>query len=47
MEENKETVTIRVSQEFKDWLEKQGSKADTYEDILRRLTSYPNHKGQK
>ena len=37
-----ETTTIRISQEFKDWLDKQGAKGDTYEDILRRLCKYPN-----
>lgn len=43
MEEAKESTTIRISPEFKAWLEKQGSKAETYEDILKRLTNYHNN----
>ncbi len=44
MEEQKGS-TIRISQEFKDWLDKQiVGKGESYEDILRRLTNYPDHK---
>ena len=45
MEETKTKSTIAISQELKDWLAAQGAKSDTYEDILRRLTNYPDHKG--
>ncbi len=44
MDESKGKTTIQISREFQEWLEAQGSKADTYEDILRRLTNYPDHK---
>ncbi len=39
-----EKTTIQISQEFKDWLEKQGAKSETYEDVLHRLTKYPDNK---
>lgn len=46
MAEEEQTTTIRISKEFKEWLDKQGAKTDTYEDILRRLTNYKvNGKG--
>lgn len=34
------TTTIQVTNEFKDWLEQQGKKGETYEDILKRLIKY-------
>ena len=44
MTEGRKVTSIQISDEFKDWLDKQGGKNDTYEDILRRLTNYPDHK---
>ncbi len=44
MVEERKITTIQITQEFKDWLEKQGSKPESFEDILRRLLNYPNHK---
>ncbi len=43
MEEVK-SETIRLSSDFKDWLEGQGKKGETFEDVLRRLLRYPDHK---
>ena len=44
IEEERKITTIQISQDYKDWLEKQGVKGETYEDILRHLTNYPDHK---
>ncbi len=32
-------TTIRVTCEFRDWIEAHGSKGETFEDVLRRLLS--------
>lgn len=29
--------TIKISNQFKDWLEKQGSKGESFEEIIKRL----------
>jgi predicted CopG family antitoxin len=29
--------TIKISNQFKDWLEKQGKKGESYEDVIKRL----------
>jgi len=33
-------TTIKVEAEFKEWLRKKGSKGETYQDILKKLTGY-------
>lgn len=29
--------TMRISRPFKDWIEKQGLKGETFEDVIKRL----------
>jgi len=43
MEEKELSTTIRVSSSLKDWLEKQGVKGETFDDVIRRLTNFPDN----
>jgi len=32
-----QSPTIKLSQQFKEWLEKQGKKGESFEDLIKRL----------
>lgn len=37
---DRKVTSIQITEEFKAWLDTQGKKGDTYEDILRRFAKY-------